>query len=278
MPDVPPHLVQSPEKFTDFAHLINLCYVLIMLRIMIYIALVTILSSCSTARKDRQQAELLLRSGTAALANGHYPTAIRDLLAAERLDPKNAVVQNNLGLAYFVRDRFELAEKHISKALALAPSYTEARNNRARVLIELTRYDEAIAELGKVLADLSYPHPEKAWFNTGLAYFRKGNLPIAKDKFAETIRLNRQHCLGQTYFGRTLLELGDFDRAAGVLDNAVGLCKDESRDESHYYSGLSYYKLGRTDKAVARMEEIIRLYPDGKFAKKAESMLQIMLK
>lgn len=246
---------------------------------MIFISLTTmLLSSCAAVEKDRLRAEALLASGTQSLSVGNYPAALRDLLAAARYDPKHAVIQNNLGTAYFVRDRFELAEKHYARAIALNGKYTEARNNRGRALIELFRYDEATRELEKVLEDLTYPAPEKAWFNIGLAYFRRGNFNTSKDKFAEALRLNRQYCLAQTYYGRSLLELEDFDRAATALDNAVGLCKAEPRDEAHYFSGISYFKLGRTDKAVARMEEVIRLYPDGKYAKKAESMVQEMLK
>jgi Tfp pilus assembly protein PilF len=237
-----------------------------------------LLSSCASTEKNGMRAQYLLRSGTAHLSKGNYPQALRDLLAAEKFDPKHPIIQNNLGLAYFVREKYEVAEAHIRRAVELDLKYTEARNNHGRVLIELSRFDEAVKQLEQVRADLTYTEPEKAWFNMGLAYFRRGNFNTAKDKFAETVRLNRQHCLGQTYYGRTLLELGDFDRAAGSLDNAVGLCKSAQHDEPHYYSGLSYYKLGRTDKAVARMEEVIRLYPQGKFARKAESMLQIMLK
>ncbi len=237
-----------------------------------------LLSSCSSVEKDRMRADALLRSGTGALATGNYPAALRDLIAAEKFDPKNPAIQNNLGTAYFVRDKHELAEKHYSRAIALDPKYTEARNNRGRALIELFRYEEAARELEKVLGDLTYAHPEKAWFNMGLAYFRRGNFNVAKDKFAEALRLSRQHCLAQTYYGRSLLDLGDYERAAAALDNAVSLCKSDPRDEAHYFSGISYYKLGRTDKAVARMEEVIRLYPGGKYAKKAETMVQEMLK
>lgn len=250
-----------------------------MFRGWIFIALlVGLFSSCATSSKDRRRAELYLQSGTGYLMKGNYPSALRELLSAEQLDPKNPVIQNNLGLAYFVREKYELAEAHIRKAIDLEPTYTDARNNLGRVLIELARYDDAIANLTKALNDLTYPEPEKSWFNLGLAYFRRGNYSTARDKFAETIRLKREHCLGQTYYGRSLLELGELDRAADTLDNAVGLCQSEQPDEPQYFSGISYYKLGRTEKAVARMEEVMRLHPKGKYAKKAESMLQIMMK
>lgn len=248
-----------------------------MTRIMMCFILVSsCLVSCASTQKDKNRANLLLRSGTGYLSTGNYPAAMRDLLSAEQLDASNPIVQNNLGLAYFMRQKYVDAEKHIRRALDIKSDYTDARNNHGRVLIELSQYDEAIRELEKVLTDLTYAEPEKAWFNIGLAHFRKGNYPVAKEKFAEAIHINRQHCLAQTYFGRSALELGDLNLAASTLDAAVSFCKDQQHDEPHYFSGISYYKLGRTDKAVARMEEVIRLYPRGHYAKKAESMLQMM--
>lgn len=234
------------------------------------------LSSCASSQRKRDEADIHLRIGTAMWQQGNYPGALRELLTAARLDPKNAVIQNNLGLAYFTRERFDLAAEHIGRAIDLKPEYSEARNNYGRTLIELGRYDEAISELNKVMADLTYDSPTKALVNLGLAYFRKGEYRAAKVKLAEALKIDRENCLGQTLYGRTFLELAEFDSASKVLDNAVIICRASQYDEPHYYSGLSYYKLGRTSSAIARMEEVIKLYPQGQYAKKAQSLLKLM--
>ncbi len=234
------------------------------------------LSACSTTRKEVEEAELHMRIGTSFLSQGNYPNALRELLIAEKLDPKNALVQNNLGLAYFLRERLDLSARHLRRAVELAPDFTEARNNYARVLIELTRYDQAIAELKTVLNDLTYGDPAKAWVNLGMAYFRKGDYGMAKEKFSQAVQINRDHCLGQTLYGRSLLELKQFEAAAHALDNAVVICRPAQFDEPYYFSGLTYYRLGRTSSAVARMEEVLKLYPNGLYAKRAESMLKLM--
>jgi type IV pilus biogenesis/stability protein PilW len=240
------------------------------------VAVTLVVSGCATSEKNREEADLHLRLGTSLLAQGSYPSALRELLTAEKLDPENEVTQNNLGLAYFLRDKYELAEQHLARALKLKPSYSEARNNYGRVLIETGRHEQAIAELEKVTNDLTYQDPAKAWINLGMAYFRKNDFKSAKTKFSEAIRADRGNCLAHTYFGRTQLELGDAGDAARSLDNAVRICKPGKFDEAHYFSGLSYYKLGRTSDAVARMEEVKKINPDGPYAQKADSLLKLM--
>ena len=246
-------------------------------------ALATVLASacvlgCSTPGKlkAKDEADLRINIGTAHLKEGNYPAALRELLKAEELDPSNPVTENNLGLVYFLRDRMETAAQHLQKALKLAPKFSDARNNYARVLIELGRYDEAITNLQAVIDDLTYDDPGKAWVNLGLVYFRKKDFPQARQKFAEAIRINRDHCLAQTLYGRSLMEEGRTQTAAAALDNAVVVCRASKYDEPYYYSGLAYYKLGQTSSAIARMEEIVKLYPHGTYAGKAESMLKLM--
>jgi type IV pilus assembly protein PilF len=249
-------------------------------RLLVSCVLVLLLSitlvSCVSAKKEQNEADLHLRIGTAHLAKGNFPYALAELQTAERLDPQNSMVQNNLGLVYFFDERYEDSAQHLERAFKIKPDFTEARNNHARVMIELGRYDVAIGELKAVLADLTYPEPAKAWVNMGLAYFRKGDFSSARDKFAKAVELDRDHCLAQTYYGRSLLELGKLGDAASALDNAVVICKQAKFDEPRYFSGLTYYKLGKTTSAIARMEEVVQLYPQGRYAKRAESMLKLM--
>lgn len=235
-----------------------------------------VFSGCGTMQKNREEADFHLRIGTSHLIRGNYPQALSELLTAENLDPKNAMIQNNLGLVYFFNDRFETALKHFDRALKTSPEFNEARNNRARTLIELTRYDLAIKDLKIVLNDLTYADPSKAWVNLGLAYFRSGDFTNAKEKFAQAMKIDRNNCLAHTLFGRSQLELSQFSEAAQSLDRAIIICKPVRYDEPYYFSGLSYYKLGKTSSAIARMEEVIHLYPEGRYASKAESLLKLM--
>ena len=230
--------------------------------------------SCSTFRKeDRETALLHLGSGTALLNDGNFPQALSELMAAESLDPDNPTIQNNLGLTYFFRERTDLAETHVRKALKINPNYTDARNNLSRILIERGKYHEAILEARAAINDLTYTNPEKPLINLGVAQFKLAQFENSKKTFQKAVEIQRDNCLAQSYYGRSLFELRDFRRAAEALDRAVGFCQRSQFDEPHYYSALSYFELGLNDKAEARFEELLKLYPQGKYVDKTKTML-----
>lgn len=228
--------------------------------------------------QDAEKAELYLRMGTANFENGNYPGALSDLLKAEELDRNNASVQNNLGLTYFMRQRYDLAEKHLRRALSIESKYTEARNNLARVLIEMGRFKDAEKEIKVVLDDLTYPAVDKAYINLGLAQFNQKNYQGAKQSFLQAMNASRDNCVANAYYGRSIFELKDYQLAAPALDTAIGFCQRALYDEPHYYSALTYYRLGQKEKSMARFSEIIKIYPEGKYRDKSKAMLELIRK
>ncbi len=239
---------------------------------------IPLLISCASKdqNKAKGDAALHLQMGTALFTNKKYPAALNELLIAEKLDPSNPTIQNNLALTYFVRDRFDLAILHIDRAIKLNPLYTEARNNRARILIERGQYAEAIEEAKRVTQDLTYQFPIRGLTNISLAYFRKGDFKNARDSATEALKVERNNCFAQTVLGRSLLEIGNHKDAAETLDRAIVACVAEGQDEAAYFAGLANYKLGKSATAVARLKDVLKNYPNGNYAKKAESLLEII--
>lgn len=249
------------------------------LKFCLFLSTLFLLTSCASFFNDDKETSLLfLQNGTSSLSSGNYPDALIALKKAESLDSENPVIQNNLALVYYARERFDLAEKHIKNAITLKSNYTDARNNYSIILIELGKYPESIKESKIVMNDLTYPQPEKPWVNYGIALFKLNSFKEAKEAFAKAIDYQRDHCEAHSYYGRALYELKDYKKASDALDRAVGFCQRTQFDEPHYYSALSYYQLGHVDKAKSRLEEVIKLYPNGKYVDKAKSLLETINK
>lgn len=245
--------------------------------------LILVILSCITAcasvtEKNRSKAELHLRLGVSLLQGQEYPAALTELLKAEKLDPQNAVVQNNLGLVYFFRERYDLAGNHLKKAISILPSFSDARNNLARVYIEQARYKEAEVEITRVLNDLTYPSPEKALINMGLVKFNTKQYQDAQNQFLKAIKAAPDDCIAHTYLGRSLFEQTQYSRAAEALDRAISFCQKNLYDEPHYYSALAHYRSGDKNKSITRFEEIVKYYPNGKYREKSQDMLKLLRK
>lgn len=242
------------------------------------LSFLTTISCASFDSEKKEQAELHLKLGTSFYQNGNLPYALRELLKAEELDSKNPIIQNNLGLIYFTREKFELAIDHLKQAVAMDPLFTDARNNLARVYIEQKKYTEAEKELSIVLNDLTYGNAEKGYINLGLSYFNQNKFELAKSTFLKALEYNKENCISLSYYGRCFFEGKNYGVAASTLDRAIEQCSKIDFDEPHYYSAVAYYRMGQKDKSIARFKELTKMYPQGKYKEKAQAMLDLINK
>ncbi len=232
----------------------------------------------SSPPEKNDLAELHLQIGNDYLKKENYPLALKELLIAEDHDPSNPHVQANLGMVYFMRERYELAEKHYRKSISLKPDFTDAKNNLSRAFIEIGQYRQAEILLKEVLADLTYVDFPKAYANYGVLEFKRKNYPVAITYFKKSLERDRENCFTQVYHGRSYLELKDTQFAVVQLEKAIPFCSQIESDEAHFYSAIALYRNNQKDKARVRFEELIRIYPSGYNIEKAQKMLELLKK
>jgi len=225
---------------------------------------------------DAKTALLYLDLSRDHLDKGNKQDALAALLKAEKLDEKNKEILNQLGLTYFSFKKYALAEKYFSRALSEDSSYTESRNNLARVQIELGKTQSARDELHIVLEDLTFKNTANAFLNMGLSYFRDKNYKTAIHYLEKSLKQNPSSCFTMTTYGRCFYELNNFTKAINLFDVAMPLCQKLNSDEAHYFGALSYFKSGQRSKGIALMNETILLYHQGEYEKKSRDMLELM--
>lgn len=238
--------------------------------------IIFLITSCASWRIDPEKAALHLVNGNAYFQNQNFALALKEYLAAEESDPDNPAIQNNLGLTYQMKEKYDKAIYHFENALKLDSKFTDARNNLARAYIEIKKYEEGEKLLTIVMNDLTYPSQDRAYINMGFSQFNQKKYSVAKDYFSKAVSMHPDNCVALTYYGRCLFEDKDYDLAVPALDKAIGFCQKLLIDEPHYFSALAYYRIGNVDKSLARFNEILKLYPEGKYVERSRNMIKII--
>lgn len=232
-----------------------------------------------TNNSDNQEtAELHMQIAVSYIQKGNLPTALKELLIAQDLAPKNAAIQSNLGLVYFMRERYELAEKHYLLAITDRPAFTEAKNNLARVYIEIGQYRKAEPLLQEALKDLTFSDYASVYANYGILEFKRKHYSVAKSYLKKSLETDRENCLSHVYLGRSYLELNELSLATDQLEKAISFCQPLGIGEAHYYAALAFYRGGQKDRAMVRFEELIKLFPNEPNSEKAKKMLDLLKK
>jgi type IV pilus assembly protein PilF len=172
----------------------------------------------------------------------------------------------------------DLSLLHYTRATELSPKFTEAKNNLARVYIEVKQYIKAESLLNQVIEDLTYTNQATAYMNYGLMRFNQKRFADAKVLFRKVLESDREYCFAQVYLGRSYLELGENQDAVVQLEKAAPLCLPRKIDEAHYFSAIAHYRLGQKDKSLLRFQEVTQLFPDGANFLSAQKMIQIIKK
>lgn len=235
-----------------------------------------LLSGCATDEQARQKANIHLRLGYQSLQNGDSTSALRELLQAEKLNPKDPEIRFALGWAYSAKGRYLEALEQYQHTLVLDPKFTEAHNAIGAVYLEMGKWDEAIQEFEKVLKDILYPTPFYVLNNMGWAYFKKGDRSRAIEYFKKSIGLKRDFGLAYYNMGLAFKELKQVEEATTAFENVLTYAPNFF--DAHFQLGLLYFDAGKHERAAKHFEEVIRLAPLTENARLSKQYLELIKK
>jgi tetratricopeptide (TPR) repeat protein len=210
-------------------------------------------------RMNPEDAEVHNNLGVALAGTGKYEEAITHYQTALAARPDSADVQNNIGRALAAQGKIEDAIEHYQKALATAPNSAEIHNNLGFALLQKGSVDEAIAQLEKAVA--LEPKFSEAQYNLGVALAQTGKLDEAIGHYRQALGADPDSAEIHSNLGVALLRKGDYDEAIAHFEKAVAANPDFS--EAQYSLGnVLYYLQGKTPEALEHWRTALRLTPD----------------
>lgn len=195
--------------------------------------------------------------------------AMRDFDLAVESDPENAYFRWTRGSFQERAGDVEGALADYSRAIAISPDHASSLIGRARILANRNQNAAALADLDSLVA--AKPNDESAFYWRGRLKVRMGDYPSAVADLTKTIDLNRparvafgEHNdilflrLGLRFRGLAHFMNRSWSQAGEDLAKMIGLLKEpevrlypEDRLEAHFFSYLTYARLGETAKAEA---------------------------
>lgn len=232
------------------------------------------LTACGISDASRKQASYHFQMGLSYLGENDATRALIELTEAEKLTPDDPTLLNSLGLAYFYKKRFDLAEQKYRRAIELKPDFSEARNNLGVNYLEMQRWDDAVSQFTLVLADLFFVRHENAKINLGLAFLGKGDYPQALDMLRQAVSASPDNVVARVALGRVYFAMGRNELAIQELTKAIELNKNYQN--GYYYLALVHLKGKDYVSAAEAFREAIRIAPDSEKGRLSREYLDSM--
>jgi tetratricopeptide (TPR) repeat protein len=134
--------------------------------------------------KDPLAPTMLMREGRALVGEGKVDEGLARYRAAVRIQPANPTIYNLIGQAELSRGDAVKALDAFTQAISLAPTYTDARNNRGAAYVALKQYSLAEADYLSALTDTTYANRAGVYYNLGALYVARGSLAAAEENLS----------------------------------------------------------------------------------------------
>lgn len=248
------------------------------------LALLSTTTGCATPGERRAQeadasrkANSHLEIGVDHLSNGRGAMALREFMAAEKLDPTNPRVHYALGDAYLARGKREKAETHLRRALEIFAEHHDARLSLSALMLMDKRYEEAIAECEILIDDPTYPSPWRAITNKAWAEFKLGRSADAKDNLELALEYRGDYWPATLALAILQNEAGDRKQAIRLLRDIIAQAPGPTvESEVNYRLAEIYVALGKRREAVGHLTASVARSPEGPWAKKSQEYLKLL--
>ena len=204
-----------------------------------------------------QQVRSLLALATQLLMDGRPAEAIVPLCEAAMLQPSNAVIQHDLGLACLEAGRMSEAVAALEQAIAADPRYTDAYFRLGIALEKLGNFSGAFVMYDRATRLL--PSLTEAWFRAGALFYMLGYRNEAIDCFRRAAETGGKTSFGQLGKVRALLTEERYREAEEAQRETIAL--DPTNAMAHELLGDLLAEFGRFDEARECFERAIALAP-----------------
>lgn len=231
-------------------------------------------SSQPTKQPKDLDAQSKARLAQSYMNAGRTTEALQAIDEAIELEPERASLHHFQGQILVQAGMLEDAEQAFLTTLALDSNFSDARNFLGAVYSEQGRYQEAETEFLRTLQDPSYPTPQKVHLNMATLYVAQGRDEDAIRHLRQAVSLDTRYYRAHFELASALERIGNLQEAAREYEVAEPGYR--ASGDYHYRRGLTYFRLGETQKARHSLMLAIDVSPGSESAARADELLRMM--
>jgi tetratricopeptide (TPR) repeat protein len=172
------------------------------------------------------------------------------------------------------RERYLDAITHYKRAIELKPDFYFAHNNLAATYLAMERWDDAIAVLEPLVVNAYYTTQANGLNNLGWAYYKKGNLAVAKKHFTGAIAQSPKLCPAYNNYALVLIDEGNAAKAEEILNEAIRRCPGYA--EPYFHLGRVQMRSERSPLAVKSFQKCKDLSGDSPLSERCARQLALL--
>ena len=194
--------------------------------------------------------------GNALYEQGRYEEAL-DAYRVAVQHPDYPLAHANLGMALNKLERFEEAETHLRRAIALDSKTKNSHRYLGNALYEQGRYAEAVDAYRVAIEQR--PDDALAHASLGATLNVLGRNEEAETHLHRALALNPSHTEALYFLATLRAEQQRYDEMLELLQRLINI--DPNDAETHVSMGVALFFLGRSDEALQHFDQALSLDP-----------------
>lgn len=196
--------------------------------------------------------------GIIFIEQGKFAEAVEQFSSALQANPNYVQAHQNLGIAYDKMGHFKEEVKAYQNAIKLKPDLFEAYYALGAAYGKLSRFGEQIESYRKALK--IKPDYAKVHFDLGVAYGKIGRFEDEIESYRLAVKIKPDFVEAYNNLGVACARIGRFQDSIQAFKKAIELKPDAP--DSFYNLGAAYLKIGNFKDAAKAFKQVIKLKPD----------------
>ncbi len=244
--------------------------------VLLVLLVLAIASGCAHNKVDKRKenSNIHYRLGNEYYKSGNIADALKEFTRAISIYPEEPSYHLMLGFAYSSRDLDKEAEAEMKKAVALKPMFSEGHIGLASLYEKEGDWDGVIKECRLALKNIYYKTPETAYFNMGLAYYKKGDFGQSVENFKKAISMKAGMAVSYYNMGLAFERLKKSGEAIASYRSAVRFRGEYA--EPYYRVGVVLVREGEKKEALQAFEKVVELVPGSSLARSAKEYIDLL--